>query len=144
MTHHYSVLILLISLVFLILISAFFAGSEIGMMSLNPYRLRHLVRKKNRKAERVAKLLEKPEKFLGVVLVGNTCANIVASTIATILGDRLAGDTGIAIATGILTLVVLLFAEMAPKTLAALYPQPIALSCSFLLQWLLKLFSPLV
>jgi Mg2+/Co2+ transporter CorB len=140
----YSITFLLVILFLLVLVSAFFSCSEIGMMSLNQYRLRHLVRKKNRRAARVAKLLEKPEQFLAVVLVGNTCANIVASTIATLIGQRLSGDTGVAIATGILTLVVLVFAEMAPKTLAALYPQPIALYCSFLLYWLLKIFSPLV
>lgn len=146
MTDHndYSITFLLIILFILILVSAFFSSSEIGMMSLNQYRLRHLVRKKNRRAARVAKLLEKPEQFLAVVLVGNTCANIVASTIATLIGQRLSGDTGVAIATGVLTLVVLVFAEMAPKTLAALYPQPIALYCSFLLYWLLKFFSPVV
>lgn len=144
MSAHYSITLLLIFLVLLILVSAFFAGSEIGMMSLNQYRLRNLVRKKDRRAQRVAKLLEKPEQFLGVVLVGNTCANIVASTIATLIGQQLGGDTGVAIATGVLTLVVLVFAEMAPKTLAALYPQPIALSCSFLLKYLLKLFSPII
>lgn len=144
-THdHYSLTILLLCLLFLILISAFFSGAEISMMSLNQYRLRNLVRKKNRRAERAAKLLEKPEKLLGVVLIGNTCANIIASAIATIVGQRLGGDSGVAIATGALTLLVLVFAEMAPKTIAALYSQPIALACSFLLEWLLRLFTPLV
>ncbi len=143
MTDHYSITILLAFLFLLILIAAFFSGSEIGMMSLNQYRLRHLVRKKNRRAERVAKLLEKPEQFLAVVLVGNTCANILASMIATLVGQRF-GGAGVAIAEIILTVIILVFAEMAPKTLAALYPQPVALYCSFLLKWLLSLFSPLV
>ncbi len=141
---HYSLTVLLIFLVLLIIVSAFFSGSEIGMMSLNQYRLRNLVRKKDKRAQRAAKLLEKPEQLLGVVLIGNTCANIVASAIATIIGDRWAGETGIAIATGVLTLVVLVFAEMAPKIIAALYSQPIALACSWLLKWLLVLFTPLV
>lgn len=114
------------------------------MMSLNQYRLRNLVRKKNKRAQRAAKLLEKPEKLLGVVLIGNTCANIVASAIATLIGQRLGGDTGVAIATGLLTLLILIVAEMAPKTIAALYPQPIALACSWILKLLLMLFSPLV
>ena len=142
--YHYSITFLLVILFILVLVAAFFSGSEIGIMSLNQYRLRHLVRKKNRRAQRVAKLLEKPEQFLAVVLVGNTCANIFASTIATLIGERLSGDAGVAIATGILTFVILVFAEMAPKTLAAIYPLPIALYCSFLLTWLLKLFAPIV
>lgn len=141
---HYSLITLSIALVFLILISAFFAISEIGMMSLNQYRLRYLVRKKDRRAQRAAKLLEKPEKLLAVVLIGNTCSNIIASAIATLMGAQLGGEMGVAIATGVLTLIVLLFAEMAPKTVAALYPQPIALACSWLLTALLMLFSPIV
>lgn len=144
METHYSLITLFAILVLLILVSAFFSGAEIGMMSLNQYRLRNLVRKKDKRALRVAKLLQKPEKLLGVVLIGNTFANIVASSIATLVGARLGGDFGIAVATGLLTLAVLLFAEMAPKTLAALYPQPISLVCSWLLKWLLVLFSPLV
>ena len=144
-THdHYSITYLLIIMFFLVLVSAFFAASEIGVMSLNQYRLRNLVRKKNKKAMRVAKLLEKPEQFLAVVLVGNTCANIIASMIATLIGERLSGDAGVAIATGVLTLVVLIFAEMAPKTLATLYPQAIALNSSFFLQCLLKILSPII
>lgn len=141
---HYSLITLSICLVLLILVSAFFAISEIGMMSLNQYRLRYLVRKKDRRAQRAAKLLEKPEKLLAVVLIGNTCANIIASAIATLMGAQLGGEMGVAVATGILTLIVLLFAEMAPKTVAALYPQPIALACSWLLTTLLMLFSPIV
>ena len=113
-------------------------------MSLNQFKLRHLVRKKDRRAMRAAQLLEAPERFLGVVLIGNNFANIVAASIATLIGQRLGGDAGVAIATGLLTLVVLIFAEMAPKTVAAIYPQPIALGCSFLLKWLLVILSPLV
>lgn len=139
-----SIITLSILLVLLVGVSAFFSAAEIGMMSLNQYRLRNLVRKKDKRAQRAAKLLEKPEKILAVVLVGNNFANIFASAVATLIGHQLAGDLGVAIATGILTLVITLFAEMTPKTLAALYPQPIALSCAFLLQVLLRLFSPMV
>jgi len=141
---HYSLSLLFILLGVLIFLSAFFALSEIGMMSLNTYRLRHLVRSKDRRAERVAQLLEKPEKLLAVVLIGNTCANIVASAIATLIGAQLYGEIGVAVATGILAILVIIVAEMAPKTIAALYPQPIALSCSWLLQTLLLIFSPIV
>jgi Mg2+/Co2+ transporter CorB len=131
-------------LIALVLVSAFFSGSEIGMMSLNPYRLRHLVKKKNKQAMRVNTLLSRPERLLGVILIGNTFANIIASAVATILGQRLLGNLGVIIATTSLTFAILIFSEMAPKTFAALYPQKIAFAVSLPLQILLKLFSPLV
>ncbi len=135
---------LLITLVLLIVISAYFSSSETSMMSLNRYRLRHLAKDKNKVAIRVEKLLNKPDKLIGLILIGNNLVNIVASALATIIGQRLFGDAGIAIATGILTLVILIFAEVTPKTLAVLYPEKIAFPSSFLLQPLQKLLSPLV
>lgn len=131
-------------LVFLIVFSGFFSGAEIGMMSLNRYRLRHLVKKNNKQAIRVNRLLAHPDRLLSVVLIGNTLANIVASTVATLIGQRLYGDLGVAIATVILTLVVLIFSEMAPKTLAALHPQQVAFASSRLLVILQLFFAPLV
>jgi magnesium and cobalt exporter, CNNM family len=141
---NFSLTTLFLILIGLVLISAFFSGAEIGMMSLNPYRLRHLVKKKNKKAIRVHQLLSKPERLLGVVLIGNTFANIIASAVATLIGQRLKGDVGVFLATIILTFVVLIFAEMAPKTFAALSPQRIAFVASRPLQWLLIVFAPLV
>ncbi|CEG58804.1 HlyC/CorC family transporter [Legionella fallonii] len=135
---------LLIILVFLILLSAFFSGSEIGMMSINRYKLRYLVKKNDKQAIRVNQMLARPDKLLSVVLIGNTLANIVSSTIATLIGQRYYGEIGVAIATVLLTLVVLVFAEMTPKTLAAIYPQQVAFSCSLPLKILLWLFAPLV
>ncbi|MCA0402629.1 MAG: HlyC/CorC family transporter [Proteobacteria bacterium] len=135
---------LLVILVCLILLSAFFAGSEIGMMSLNPYRLRHLVKKNNKTAIRVSELLAHPEKLLSVVLIGNTLANIVASMVATLIGQRLYGDLGVAIATLILTLVILVISEMAPKTLAALQPEKVAFAASLPLKIMQKIMAPLV
>ncbi|MBL7481833.1 HlyC/CorC family transporter [Legionella bononiensis] len=135
---------LLIMLVSLIILSAFFSGSEIGMMSINRYKLRHLVKKKNKQAIRVNQMLARPDKLLSVVLIGNTLANIVASTIATLIGQRYYGDAGVAVATILLTLIILVFSEMTPKTLAAIYPQQVAFSSSlplYILQWI---FAPLV
>ncbi|MCL5272986.1 MAG: HlyC/CorC family transporter [Gammaproteobacteria bacterium] len=135
---------LLIMLVSLIILSAFFSGSEIGMMSINRYKLRYLVKKKNAKAIRVNRMLARPDRLLSVVLIGNTLANIVASTIATLIGQRYYGDLGVAIATLLLTLVILVFSEMTPKTLAAIYPQEVAFASSLplsILQWIL---APLV
>ena len=139
-----SISTLLCILLMLILFSAFFSGAEIGMMSLNRYRLRHLVKKNNKQAVRVHKLLAHPDRLLSVVLIGNTLANIVASTVATLIGQRLYGDAGVAVATALLTLVVLVFSEMTPKTLAAMHPQQVAFSCSLPLMILQIIFAPLV
>jgi Mg2+/Co2+ transporter CorB len=135
---------LFISLVVLIIMSAYFSSSETSMMSLNRYRLRHLAADKNKTALRVEKLLNKPDKLIGLILIGNNLVNILASAIATIIGQRLFGDAGIAIATGVLTLVILIFAEITPKTLAILYPEKIAFPSSVLLAPLQKILSPLV
>jgi len=131
-------------LILLVVFSGFFSGAEIGMMSLNRYRLRHLVKKSNKQAIRVNRMLAKPDKVLSVVLIGNTLANIVASTVATLIGQRLYGDAGVAIATGLLTLIVLIVSEMTPKTLAALHPQQVAFVSSLPLLFMQKLFAPLV
>ncbi|MBO2697366.1 HlyC/CorC family transporter [Shewanella algae] len=136
--------ILLIILLLLILISAYFSGSETAMMTLNRYRLRHLANNGHKGARRAIKLLDRPDRLIGLILIGNNLVNILASSIATILGIRLWGDLGLAIATGVLTLVVLVFAEVTPKTVAALHPERIAFPSSLVLKWLLWLFLPLV
>ncbi len=131
-------------LVFLILCSAFFSSSETGMMSLNRYRLRHLVKNKHRAALKASKLLQRPDRLIGVILIGNNFVNILASAIATIIAVRLWGEAGIAIATAGLTLVILIFAEVSPKTVAALHPEKIAFPAAFVLHPLLKILYPLV
>ncbi|ABI72762.1 HlyC/CorC family transporter [Shewanella frigidimarina] len=135
---------LLIFLLVLIVISAYFSGSETAMMSLNRYRLRHLASNDHKGAQRALKLLDRPDRLIGLILIGNNLVNILASAIATIIGMRLFGDMGVAIATGVLTIVVLVFAEVTPKTFAALHPERIAFPSSILLGWLLILLSPLV
>ncbi|MFB2728645.1 HlyC/CorC family transporter [Shewanella mangrovisoli] len=135
---------LLIFLLVLILISAYFSGSETAMMTLNRYRLRHLASNGHKGAQRALQLLDRPDKLIGVILIGNNLVNILAAQVATIIGMRLYGDMGMAIATGVLTLLVLVFAEVTPKTLAALHPEPIAFPSSFLLRGLLVILSPLV
>ncbi|MBA2657817.1 MAG: HlyC/CorC family transporter [Tatlockia sp.] len=139
-----SLTTLIITLFFLVLFSGFFSASEIGMMSLNRYRLRHLVKMNNKQAIRVNQMLSRPDKLLSIVLIGNTLANIVASTVATLIGQRLYGDAGVAFATILLTLIILVFAEMAPKTLAALYPQQVAFASSLTLKILQNFLAPLV
>ena len=128
----------------LILLSAFFSSSETGMLSINKYRLKHLVKNKNRSAIKVNTLLERPDRLIGVILIGNNFVNILASAIATIIAVRLWGDAGVAIATAALTMIVLIFAEVTPKTLAAIHPEKIAFPASWILAILLKILYPLV
>ncbi len=113
-------------------------------MSLNRYRLKHLVKQKHRGARQASKLLDRPDRLIGVILIGNNFVNILASAIATVIAVRLWGDAGIAIATAALTIVILIFAEVSPKTVAALYPEKIAFPASYLLIPLLKISYPLV
>lgn len=139
-----SDIVIIIILVLLVFSSAFFAGSETGLMSINRYRLRHLVRMKNRSAIRVNTLLQRPDRLLGVLLIGNTTVNIIASVLMTMLAVRYFGDLGILLDTVGLTLVILIFGEVAPKTLAALHPQQTAFIVSWPLSFLLKILYPLV
>jgi len=140
-----STQMLFIVLGILILVSAYFSGSETGMMSLNRYRLRHLEKEKHKGAKRVSKLLKRPDRLIGLILIGNNLVNIAAASIATVIGIRYFGDVyGMLVSTVVLTLVILIFAEVTPKTLAALYPEKIAFPSSILLSLLLKLLFPLV
>ena len=141
---HVSTTTLIITLVIMIFVSAYFSGSETGMMTLNRYKLRHLAKNGNRAARRVEKLLRRPDRLISLVLIGNNLVNILASALATIVGMRLYGDAGVAIATGILTFAVLVFSEVLPKTIAALYPEKVAFPSSFLLGPLQIVMMPLV
>ena len=114
------------------------------MMSLNRYRLRHLAQAKHPGAMRAQRLLDRPDRLIGLILLGNNFVNILASSIATLIALRLLGTSGIAIATGILTFVILIFAEVAPKTLAVLHPERIAFPAAYVLGPLLKILYPLV
>jgi Mg2+/Co2+ transporter CorB len=131
-------------LIFLLLCSAFFSSSETGILSLNRYRLKHLTKEGHRGAKRVSALLSRPDRLLGTILIGNNFVNILASAIATVLAIKLWGEAGIAIATIGLTLALLIFGEITPKTLAALHPERVAYPFSLPLLVLLKLFYPLV
>ncbi|KOY61244.1 hypothetical protein AM629_14940 [Photorhabdus heterorhabditis] len=141
---HVSTSTLIIILIIMLIVSAYFSASETGMMTLNRYRLRHLAKRGSRPARRVETLLRHPDKLISLILIGNNLVNILASALATIIGMRLYGDAGVAIATGVLTFIVLIFSEVMPKTIAALYPERIAFPSSFLLQPLQKIMMPLV
>lgn len=139
-----SLTALFILLVGLIILSAFFSSSETGMMSLNRYRLKHMANTGHKGAQRAQGLLNRTDQLIGVILIGNNFVNIFASSIATVIAIRVWGDAGIAIATILLTIVILIFAEVTPKTLAALFPEKIAFPASHVLGPLLKILYPLV
>ena len=136
--------VLIGALVLLIFISAFFSGSETGLMSLNRYRLRHLADKKHKGAIRALRLLKTPEKLIGLILLGNNFVNILAASLATIIGFRLLGEAGVLAAPFFLTAIVLIFAEVTPKSIAALHPERFALPSTLILELLLKLLYPFV
>lgn len=131
-------------LTLLILLSAFFSGSETALMTLNRYRLRHLAKIGHMGAVRAHRLLKRPDRLIGLILLGNNFVNILASSLATIIALRLGGEAFIAMAAGILTLVILIFAEVAPKTLAALKPERLAFPAAIIYTPLLKVMYPLV
>ena len=139
-----SLTALFILLVGLILLSGFFSSSETGMMSLNRYRLKHMAKTGHKGAKRAQGLLQRTDQLIGVILIGNNFVNIFASSIATVIAIRVWGDAGIAIATILLTIVILIFAEVTPKTLAALFPEKIAFPASYILGPLLKILYPIV
>ncbi|ACA31841.1 HlyC/CorC family transporter [Histophilus somni] len=135
---------LFITLIILLILSAYFSGSETGVLSVNRYRMRFLAEKGHKGAQKTEKLLKRTDVFLSLILICNNLVNISASAIATIIGMRIYGDVGVAVATGLLTFVMLIFSEIFPKTIAALYPEKVAFVSSHIISILLKIFSPLV
>lgn len=136
--------ILFFCLFILFLLSAFFSGSETALMSLNRYKLRHQADKGHAGAKLAQKLLDKPERLISLILLGNNFVNILITQLATLLGLRLFGDAGLAIATGILTFLLLIFGEITPKTLAALHPERIAFVASHIYAAMMKVMWPFI
>lgn len=136
--------LLITALVVLIFASAFFSGSETGMVALNRYRLRHLARQGHKGARRVEKLLKRMDRLLGVILIGNNFVNNYAATIAALLALAWFGNAGAAVAPIVFTIVMLIFAEVTPKTYAARKPEGLAFFASLILKPLQVLFAPLV
>lgn len=135
---------LFILLAVLIVLSAFFSSSETGLVALNRYRLRHQARDGHRGARLAQRLLAKPDRMFGIILLGNNLVNILAASVATVIAIRVLGESGIWISTLVLTAVILVFAEVAPKTLAAIKPERIAYPASYVLTPLLRLLYPAV
>ncbi|HIF54396.1 MAG TPA: HlyC/CorC family transporter [Methylococcaceae bacterium] len=128
----------------LLVLSAFFSGSETALMTLNRYRLKHLVKQKHRGAIKASRLLQRPDRLMGLILLGNNFVNIMASSLATIIAIRLGGEEAILISTALLTLSVLIFSEVTPKTLAAIKPEILAYPAAWIYTPLLKLLYPFV
>ena len=128
----------------LVVLSAYFSGSETAMMAMNRYRLKHLANEGHGGARRAARLLERPDKLLSVILIGNNFVNFSAASIATLLALEIFGEAGIAIAPIACTLIFLIFSEVAPKTVSAAYPEKIALPSSYILDVLMWVLYPLV
>jgi Mg2+/Co2+ transporter CorB len=127
-------------LLLLVFLCAFFAGSETGLMMLNRYRLKHAAKQGSRSAQLAQSLLERPDRLIGLILLGNVLTSTTAASVALLIGYRLGGETGAAIAPIALTFILLIFAEAAPKTLAALYPERVGQPAAYVywpLQWLL-------
>jgi len=135
---------LVLTLGILLLLSGFFSSSETGLMAINKYRLRHLANSGHRGARLAQRLLQRPDRLIGLILLGNNLVNILAASIATIIGMRLFGANGVWIASLVLTVVVLIFSEVAPKTVAAVHPERIAYPASYILFVLMKVLNPVV
>ena len=114
------------------------------MMALNKYRLKHLIKQNNRSAKRAEKLLQRPDRLLGVILIGNNFVNILAAALTTILCLELFGNSGVFIGSVVLTIIILIFAEVTPKTFAAKNAENIALPASGILKILQKILYPLI
>jgi Mg2+/Co2+ transporter CorB len=131
-------------LVLLVVLSGFFSMAETSLMAVNRYRLRHKARLKKTYAILILKLLKRPDRLLGMILIGNNLANIVASALATLLAIHFWGERGVIISTALLTVVILIFAEVAPKTVAALYADRVSRFVAWPVHIMLLIFFPLV
>lgn len=133
-------------LLLMLVLSAFFSGSETSLMTLNRYRLRHLVKLKHAGAIRANRLLQRPDRVLGLILLCNNFVNNFASSIATVIAIKLYADeeSSVAIAAALVTLVMLIFSEVTPKTLATIKPELLAFPSAWIFTGLLKIFYPIV
>ena len=127
-----SLIFLFSTLIFLLILSGFFSGSETGMMAANKIKLKNLSKKSKGSAKRALNLLKKPDQLLSAILVGNNFANILASAIVTIIMINYFGGN-VLIGSIILTIIILIFSEITPKTIAAIKPESVATKSSFIL-----------
>ncbi|MDQ2995424.1 MAG: HlyC/CorC family transporter [Pseudomonadota bacterium] len=128
----------------LVLVSGVFSAAETAILSANRYRLRHRAQAGDKSARRILKLLKRPDRLLGVILIGNTFANVFAASVGAVIALEIFGDFGVALGGLVISLLILIFAEITPKTLAALHPEQVAYPTSWLLRGLLTIFYPFV
>ena len=131
-------------LILLLFLSAFFSGSETALMSLNRYQLRHKARQGHRGALLAEKLLKRPDRVLGLILLGNNLVNILAASMVAVVAMNMGGQSAVALGSLLMTLVILIFAEAAPKTLAAMHPERVAFPAALIFYPLLKITYPIV
>jgi Mg2+/Co2+ transporter CorB len=131
-------------IILLIVLSAFFASTETALMSMNRYRLRHRAQQGNRSARLAELLLARPDRLIGIILLGNTFANFAAAALTSLVALRLGGDTAVAIATGVVSIFMFIFGDLAPKTYGALHPERLALPSSWIYAVLVKVLYPIV
>ncbi len=136
--------LLVVLIIVLLVLSAFFSATETALMSINRYRLRHQARSGHRGARLAEWLLQRPDRLIGLILLGNNLVNLTAAALVTVLAQRLGGQGAVLPATFILTILVLIFCEVAPKTLAALNPARVALPAALIYYPLLKVVYPVV
>jgi Mg2+/Co2+ transporter CorB len=144
LSHEVPLGLLIATLIVLLVLSAFFAGTETALMSLNRYRLRHQARAGNRAARLTEWLLQRPDRLIGLILLGNTAANLASAALVTVIALRLGGEGAVLAGTLILTFLVLIFCEVAPKTIGAINPQRVALPAALIYYPLLKVAYPAV
>ena len=142
--HHFPVGLAAAGLIVCIVLSAFFSSTETALMSLNRYRLRHLASQGHAAARLAERLLERPDRLIGVILLGNTLANVAAASIVTLITLEFFGEKWLAAASAVLTLLLLLFSEVGPKTYGALYAERLALPAVYIYRPLLWLTYPVV
>ncbi len=135
---------LIVALVILLVLSGCFSGSETALMTVNRYRLRHQAREGHRGSRLALALLDQPDRLIGLILLGNNFVNVLASMLATLIALQLWGESALTVAALILTLIILIFSEVAPKTFAALHPEAVALPAAYVYTPMLKLLYPLV
>ena len=136
--------VLIGALAAMVLMSAFFSGSETGLMALNRYRLRHLAREGKRGAILAESLLRQPDRLIGIILLCNNLVNNLAVSVATVVAIRFVGEVGLAVAPLVLTPLILIFGEVAPKTFGAVHPERVAFPASYILIPLGKVLNPAV
>ena len=134
----------LVILILLILLSAFFSSAETALTTVNKLRVQTLIEQENKTAKTLSKVIEDSGKLLSTILIGNNIVNMSASSLTTVMVTNLFGNTAVGIGTGVITLLILIFGEITPKTLAATHAEPIALAYARIIYGLMKIMTPII